>query len=362
MVRLINQGSIAKVYEVVKRDSGRTFAIKVLPKHRLVSESLVGTVFHERNVLVQSLASCPFIADLKYSFQTTRHLFLVTDYFAGGELFDFFEHERCLNETWCQFIAAEIVCALDHIHSRNMVYCNLKLENILLDAHGHLALTHFGLCQQLETDQDDAIYGVSNNVTQEYMAPEMVLQRPYGKLVDWWSLGILMFELLTGSPPFHSVNEVELIRQIMYGPIKFPAGGCISKEAKDFVYQLLHRHPAKRLGYRSGASQVKAHPFFDTVNWDMVYKKQMQCPFRLEIQNQLQEKAADSIRIIPATTNTATAMKTKTIKPQVIPALDQTIFNGFSFAGEDGSIKKGLHILGVDPDDEDPEVDVWFRK
>ncbi|CAO0803118.1 unnamed protein product [Mucor circinelloides] len=356
IVRMIGQGSVGKVYEVIKRDSGRTYAMKVLSKRLLLAENEVDTAFNERNVLVQSLSS-PFIANLKYSFQTTNHLFLVMDYFPGGELFDFLERERCLSEKRCQFFAAEIVCAFDNIHTRNIVYRNLKPESILLDAHGHIALTDFGLCKQLK-NKTDLIQGVPQVITQEYLAPEMVLQKPYGMASDWWSLGILMFELLTGSPPFHSVEEGELFRQILEAPIKFPAGGCITEEAKDFICQLLERDPSKRLGSNGDVAQVKAHPFFKDLNWNVVYKKQMQLPFVPEVEEQLREEAiaAAAAISIPMTN------KSEPTNAHIMPVADQSKFKGFSYIREDVMAKKGEHRLGVNPEDEDPEVDFWFRQ
>jgi protein-serine/threonine kinase len=357
IIRLIGQGSVGQVYEVVKRDSGRTYAMKVLSKRLLLAENQVNAAINERNVLAQSLTD-PFIVNLKYSFQTVHSLFLVMDYFPGGELFDFLGCERCLSEKQCQLFAAEIVCALDNIHSRNIVFRNLRSESILLDAHGHLALTDFGLCKQLANDQDTIQGVVPAGITQEYLAPEMVLQQPYGKPVDWWSLGILMFELLTGSPPFQSVNEIELFRQILYGPIKFTAAGsCISQEAKDFVYQLLRRNPTKRLGSRSGVSQIKAHPFFNGINWDIVYKKQIHLPFTPDVKEQLQEED-----LAVAAAAAAPTPRNETAKYHLLLVSEQPKFKGFSYNHEDHSILKGVHSLGVHPDDEDPEVDFWFRQ
>ncbi|KAI9472278.1 MAG: protein kinase A catalytic subunit [Benjaminiella poitrasii] len=357
IVRMIGQGSLGKVYEVVKRDSGRTYAMKVLSKRLLLAENEVETAVNERNVLVQKLSN-PFIANLKYSFQTANHLFLIMDYFPGGELFDFLERERCLSEKRCHFFAAEIVCALDNIHANQIVYRNLKPESILLDAQGHLALTDFGLCKPLK-NKDDLIHdGVPANMTHEYLAPEMVMKKPYGMAADWWSLGVLLFELLTGSPPFHSVDEAELFTQILESPVKFPAGGCISEEAKDFVTRLLERDPTKRLGSQGDVAEVKTHAFFKDVNWDVVYKKQMQLPFAPEVEEQLTEEAiaaASAVGIPISKTESSNSSSSA-------PIADQSKFKGFSYVREEDIVRLGSHRLGVDPEDEDPEVDFWFRQ
>ncbi|KAI8637696.1 kinase-like domain-containing protein [Parasitella parasitica] len=360
IVRMIGQGSVGKVYEVVKRDSGRTYAMKVLSKRLLLAENQVDAAFNERNVLVQTLSS-PFVANLKYSFQTTNHLFLVMDYFPGGELFDFLERERCLSEKRCQFFAAEIVCAFDNIHARNIVYRNLKPESILLDAHGHIALTDFGLCKQLTNM--DLIQGVPHAITREYLSPEMVMQKPYGMASDWWTFGVLMFELLTGSPPFHSTEEDELFRQILEAPVKFPAGGCITEEAKDFICQLLERDPSKRLGSKGGVAQVKAHAFFKNLNWNVVYKKQMQLPFVPEVEEQLREEAiAATAAAAAAAAINIPKTKAESVNTVTMPFADQTKFKGFSYMRDDIIAVKGEHRLGINPEDEDPEVDFWFRQ
>ncbi|KAI7901594.1 protein kinase A catalytic subunit [Cokeromyces recurvatus] len=367
IVRMIGQGSLGKVYEVVKRDSGCTYAMKVLSKRLLLAEDEVDTAFNERNVLVQSLSN-PFIANLKYSFQTTHHLFLIMDYFRGGELFDFLEREGCLSEKRCHFFAAEIVCALEHIHANHIVYRNLKPESILLDAHGHLALTDFGLCKILKTrtdlvQEDDSSNSSSvlSKMTPEYVSPEIIMKKPYGMAADWWSLGILMFELLTGSPPFHSMDSNELHQQILEAPVKFPSGGCISEEAKDFVYRLLERDPKKRLGSQGDAAEVKAHPFFKDVRWDLVYEKQMQLPFTPEVEEQLNEEAIATASAIgiPMTKMESNSSSSSTN----LPIADQSKFKGFSYVREETNlVKLGTHRLGIHPEDEDPEIDFWFRQ
>ena len=166
-----------------------------------------------------------------------------------------------------------------------------------------------------------------------------------------------MFELLTGSPPFHSVEEGELFRQILEGPIKFPAGGCITKEAKDLILQLLERDPSKRLGFNGGVAQVKAHAFFTDLNWDVVYKKQMQLPFAPEIEEQLCKESIATAAAI----NIPTA-RTESTNANIMPVAEQSKFKGFSYIREDMMAKRGEHRLGINPEDEDPEVDFWFRQ
>lgn len=354
---MIGEGPVGKVYEVVKKDSNRTYAMKILSKRALVAEDEVDAAFTERNILVNQLPS-PFIAGLKYSFQTTNHLFLVMDYFSGGDVFNFLERERCVSEDYCQMFAAEIICAFENIHARNIVYRNLKPESILMDAHGHIALTDFGMCKQLK-NEFDMIIDVPENITQEYLAHEMVMQQPYGKASDWWSLGILLFELLTGFPPFHSINESELIRQILGSPVKFPSGCCISKEAQDFITRLLDRDPTRRLGSHGGVAEVKAHAFFKDINWNVVYNKQMQLPFVPETE----EEFVQEVDTIPILSSSLPINEKKLTQSNPISLIfDQSKFKGFSYIREDNSLGKGAHCLGISPEDEDPEIDFWFRR
>ncbi|KAI8344248.1 kinase-like domain-containing protein [Chlamydoabsidia padenii] len=272
IIQQIGHGSFGKVYKVEKRDTKEIYAMKVLSKRLLVDQNEVNHTISERNVLIRTIDS-PFIVNLQYSFQTASHLFLVMDYLPGGDLYTYLQHHRTLTEDQARFILAELVCALSDLHANNVIYRDLKPENVLLDGHGHVALTDFGFCKELKDKETST--GTFCGTT-EYMAPEMVLKDKYTLAIDWWCLGILLYELVTGLAPFHSVHLDTLYRRILKQPIIFPSIN-LSMDCKDLIQQLLQRDPSKRLG----AKNIKLHPFFNNnqhICWDLVAKKQSKSP------------------------------------------------------------------------------------
>ncbi|KAI9275557.1 kinase-like domain-containing protein [Phascolomyces articulosus] len=364
IIRLLGHGSFGKVYQVVKRDSKRTYAMKVLSKKLLIAQNEVTHTIAERNVMIRTIAN-PFIVTLKFSFQTADHLFLVMDYVPGGELFSYLQREHYLNEDRARFYVAEIVCALEHIHTHQVVYRDLKPENILLDAQGHVALTDFGLCKELKRDNETTTTFCG---TSEYLAPEMVLQQPYTQAVDWWSLGILLYELLVGGAPFHSVHLDVLYRKICKAPLKFPAQPSVSPEAKDLIAKLLDRNPETR----PAAAQVKAHPFFRSIQWDLIATKQVRPPFKPVLANQRQQQhynsttASSSSSLQPFGT---TSMKQppsfmairKNATRSSLSSSNQSAFRGFSYVRDDtASIASSRRTVASSLfSDEDDDDDLW---
>lgn len=205
-----------------KRDTKRIYAMKVLSKKEIVAKKEVAHTIGERKILQRSL-ECPFLVGLKFSFQTEKELYFVTDYKSGGELFWHLQKEGRFSEDRARFYIAELVLALEHLHKYNIVYRDLKPENILLDATGHIALCDFGLSKpDLSNDQ------LTNTFcgTTEYLAPEVLLdEKGYGKHVDFWSLGVLLFEMCCGWSPFYAEQTQEMYRLICYGKIRFPKHG-----------------------------------------------------------------------------------------------------------------------------------------
>ncbi|CDS03338.1 hypothetical protein LRAMOSA00740 [Lichtheimia ramosa] len=347
IIRLLGHGSFGKVYQVVKRDTKRTYAMKVLSKRLLISQNEVTHTISERNVMIRTLSN-PFIVTLKFSFQTADHLFLVMDYIPGGELFSYLQREQYLNEERARFYVAELICALEHIHKQQVVYRDLKPENILLDAQGHVALTDFGLCKELKRDNDTTMTFCG---TSEYLAPEMVRQEPYTQAIDWWSLGILLYELLTGGPPFHSVHLDILYRRICNAPLKFPSHPTVSSEAKDLITRLLDRNPDTRLG----AKDIKQHPFFKDVQWDLIANKQVRPPFKPVLANQQQpNNTSSNMKHAPSFLINKTATGTKS------SPLSQSAFKGFSYVRDDTasvtSRRTVASSLFSDEDDDDDWV------
>ena len=216
------------------------------------------------------------MVDLIYAFQTDGKLYLILEYLSGGELFMQLEREGIFMEDMASFYLAEILLALEHLHSEGIIYRDLKPENILLDSVGHIKLTDFGLCKEsiFEGNQTHTFCG-----TIEYMAPEILLRHGHDKSVDWWSFGALMFDMLTGSPPFTAENRKKTIDKIVSAKLLVPP--YLTNEARDLIKKLLKKKPSMRYG--SGpddALPLKNHPFFRQYNWENVYNRLYEPPYK----------------------------------------------------------------------------------
>ncbi|WFC99928.1 non-specific serine/threonine protein kinase [Malassezia yamatoensis] len=275
-LKLIGRGTFGRVFQVRKRDSKRIYAMKVLSKREIAMKKEVSHTMGERKILEKSL-DCPFLVGLKFSFQSETELFFVTDYKSGGELFWHLQREGRFTEARARFYIAELILALEHLHKYNIVYRDLKPENILLDATGHVALCDFGLSKA------DLGAGQLTNTfcgTTEYLAPEILLDETgYSKLVDFWSLGVLLFEMCCGWSPFYAEDTQQMYRNICFGKIKFPRG-AIGDDGKQFVKGLLNRNPKHRLGARNDAQDLKEHPFFRDIEWEALLSKQIAPMFK----------------------------------------------------------------------------------
>jgi len=254
----------------------------------------------EREIL--GMAQCPFVVEMHYAFQTPEKLYLVMDFLNGGELFFHMQREGFFDERRIQFYAAELVLALDYLHSIGVVYRDLKPENVLMGSDGHLKLTDFGLSKKgifdLERDKAFTICG-----TAEYLAPEIILGQGHGVAADWWSLGILIYEMYVGITPFQDANKINLMRAIIKKKVNFSPFKRASPELLDLVRRLLTQQPRVRLGAR-GAKDIKKHPFFKGLDWEALAKKAIKPPFLPTLKGEadlscidkqfLKEKAVDS--------------------------------------------------------------------
>ncbi|KAF7433290.1 hypothetical protein PC9H_005240 [Pleurotus ostreatus] len=280
-LKLIGRGTFGKVFQVRKRDTKRIYAMKVLSKKEIVAKKEVAHTIGERKILQRSLES-PFLVGLKFSFQTETDLYLVTDFKSGGELFWHLQRETRFTEERARFYIAELILALEHLHKYDIVYRDLKPENILLDATGHVALCDFGLSKaDLRADELTTTFCG----TTEYLAPEILLdEQGYSKIVDFWSLGVLLFEMCCGWSPFYAEDTQQMYKNICFGKIRFPKG-VINEDGKQFVKGLLNRNPKHRLGASRDASELKEHPFFKMIDWDALAKKQVTPPFKPDVES-----------------------------------------------------------------------------
>jgi len=269
---------------------------------------------------------------LRYAFQSKEKLYFVLDYFQGGELFFHLKNNRRFPEDVARIYVGEIALALGHLHSLQVIYRDLKPENILLDDNGHVCLTDFGLSKDVDpTDKAHTFCG-----TPEYLAPEIVTGAGHDKAVDWWSLGILLYELTVGIPPFYSQNVNEMYNKIQHGVLRFPP--FLSENCKNLIVQLLNRDPKKRLGSKDDVNDIKVHPFFKTVSWEKMMKKEIDPPYKPKVK---------------AATDTANFDSTFTSEPVVdsvvTPStLSQTVtetdsFGGFTYDPKAGHLSKDKH-------------------
>jgi len=274
LLRVLGQGSFGKVFLVRKirgKDSGHLYAMKVLKKATLKVRDRVRTKL-ERNILAE--VQHPFIVKLQYAFQTEGKLYLILDFLRGGDLFTRLNKEVMFTEEDVKFYLAELALALDHLHSIGIIYRDLKPENILLDEEGHIAVTDFGLCKEGFDEKAFSFCG-----TVEYMAPEVVNRRGHDFSADWWSFGVLMYEMLTGRLPFQGDDRKQTMNQIMKAKLAMPT--FLSQESQALLRALFKRNPLNRLGSGvGGINDIKAHPFFASIDWSDLMKKKLHPPFQ----------------------------------------------------------------------------------
>ncbi|MCO5565622.1 hypothetical protein L7F22_019296 [Adiantum nelumboides] len=322
LLKVIGKGSFGKVMQVRKKDTSRIYALKTIRKAHIVSRSEVTHTLAERTVLAQ--VNNPFIVPLKFSFQSPDKLYLVLAFVNGGELFHHLQREGRFNEERSRFYAAELLCALEHLHGFNVVYRDLKPENILLDYTGHIALCDFGLCK-LNMGDDETTNTFCG--TPEYLAPELLLGHGYTKAVDWWTLGVLLYEMLTGLPPFYSEDVNEMYRKILQDPLRF--GDEVSRDARSILILLLNRDPSRRLGTH-GAADIKNHEFFSKhIDWNKLMAKKVQPPFKPAVAS-----AVDTSNFDPEFTSEQ-PVDSVVDDSHMLSATVQEQFQGFSYTGNE---------------------------
>ncbi|XP_066228961.1 ribosomal protein S6 kinase alpha-2 isoform X5 [Saccopteryx leptura] len=289
--------------------------MKVLKKATLKVRDRVRSKM-ERDILAE--VNHPFIVKLHYAFQTEGKLYLILDFLRGGDLFTRLSKEVMFTEEDVKFYLAELALALDHLHSLGIIYRDLKPENILLDEEGHIKITDFGLSKEA-IDHDKRAYSFCGTV--EYMAPEVVNRRGHTQSADWWSFGVLMFEMLTGSLPFQGKDRKETMALILKAKLGMPQ--FLSAEAQSLLRALFKRNPCNRLGAGSdGVEEIKRHPFFVTIDWNKLYRKEIKPPFKPAV-----GRPEDTFHFDPEFT-----ARTPTDSPGVPPSANaHHLFRGFSF-------------------------------
>lgn len=280
MLKVLGKGTFGKVVLCRDKITKEVFAMKILKKDVIVAKDEIAHTLTENRVLQST--KHPFLTSLRYSFQTDTRLCFVMEYVNGGELFFHLSRERVFSEDRTRFYGTEITLAIEYLHQNGIVYRDLKLENLLLDNEGHIKLTDFGLCKE------EITYGATTKTfcgTPEYLAPEVLEDNDYGRAVDWWGVGVVLYEMMCGRLPFYSRDHEVLFELILMEEVKFP--GRISEIAKSLLQGLLIKIPDRRLGGgREDAEEVKRHPFFASVNWQDVFERKITPPFKPNIRSE----------------------------------------------------------------------------
>ncbi|XP_043573431.1 ribosomal protein S6 kinase 2 alpha-like isoform X3 [Chiloscyllium plagiosum] len=339
LLKVLGQGSFGKVFLVRKikaPDAGQLYAMKVLKKATLKVRDRVRTKL-ERDILVD--VNHPFIVKLHYAFQTEGKLYLILDFLRGGDLFTRLSKEVMFTEEDVKIYLAELALALDHLHSFGIIYRDLKPENILLDEEGHIKLTDFGLSKEA-VDHEKKAYSFCGTV--EYMAPEVVNRRGHTLSADWWSYGVLMFEMLTGSLPFQGKDRKETMTLILKAKLGMPQ--FLSPEAQSLLRALFKRNPANRLGAGvDGVEEIKRQPFFTNIDWNKLYRRELKPPFKPAV-----ARPDDTFYFDPEFTE-----RTPKDSPGVPPSASaHKLFRGFSFVAtgiEEEAIKAEHSKMVIHP-------------
>jgi len=233
----------------------------------------------------------PFLISLKCSFQTADRLCFVTEFVNGGELFFHLSKEKFFSEDRTRFYGAEIISAIGYLHELGIIYRDLKLENLLLDKDGHLKIADFGLCKK------DIQFGTTTKTfcgTPEYLAPEVLEDTDYGLAVDWWGVGVVMYEMMIGRLPFYNRDHDTLFELIVLQEVRFPS--TTSPEAKDLLKGLLRKNPRERLGgSRADAKEVKSHVFFKSIDWNDLVQKKIPPPFKPQVTSETDLRYFDAV-------------------------------------------------------------------
>ena len=276
----VGLGSYGRVCLCKKKKSGKVYVMKILKKNDIIKQKQVDHVYSEYTIL--SKLKHPFIVQLiGVNFEDPKYIYFILEYIQGGELFTLLRSNVTFPVPQTKFYIAHIITVFEYLHSKNIVYRDLKPENILINKNGYLKLTDFGFAKQLDSEKAKT-YTLCG--TPEYLAPEIILNKGHGKAVDWWTLGILLLEMLVGIDPFSDDEPMKTYQKILKGKINFPKE--IDKDAKSLIKHLLVQDTTKRYGcLKNGVKDILNHRFFDGFDWKNFVYLSMEAPYIPQIKN-----------------------------------------------------------------------------
>ncbi|XP_055333343.1 calcium-independent protein kinase C-like [Paramacrobiotus metropolitanus] len=331
-LKVLGKGSFGKVMlaELVNKSQSsggeeEYYAVKVLKKDTIIQDDDVDCIMTEKRILAMS-ARYPFLTALYCCFQTPDRLFFVMEYVNGGDLMFQIQRARRFDEPRARFYSAEIVLALKFLHSHGVIYRDLKLDNILLDNEGHVKLADFGMCK--EGIADDNLTSTFCG-TPDYIAPEILRELQYGASVDWWAMGVLMYEMMAGQPPFEADNEDDLFESILNDAVLYPV--WLSQDAVSILRDFMTKDPAKRLGCiqaRGYEQEVLLHPFFRDIDFEALEQRKIKPPFKPKIRSKRTTENFD-----PEFTREDAVLTP--IDSTIVQGITQEEFVGFSFINID---------------------------
>ena len=296
-LKTVGLGSFGRVRLCQHKKTKKIYVMKILKKYEIIKQKQVDHVFSEYNIL--SVLNHPFIVQLMgINFEDPHYLYLLLEYVQGGELFSLLRNQNCFPLEQAKFYIAHIITIFEYLHGKNIIYRDLKPENILINKNGYLKLTDFGFAKYLDNEKTYTLCG-----TPEYLAPEIILNKGHGKPVDWWTMGILLYEMLVGIDPFSDEDPMKTYQKIVKGKVHYPKD--MNKDAKSLIKHLLSGDITKRYGcLKNGVKDILNHRLFNGFDWKSFVFLSMEPPYKPVINSDVDtsnfEEYPDSDKECPA--------------------------------------------------------------